>query len=352
MVLMVTVSISETYDLSTKVNKMTLIGIHTPTKELIQKTYPGLCMNFKYFQVKSVDVALATAQTLPLGVDQIGLDQTKIHPQDMMNPILYKATSNDSWSVLEARIMGYVNQSTGGVDGLHTELNGNMAFTDKDNLTPIADEHNVYYSLLSNRDGFKMAGVREGVRMKGLVPLVFDKWFTHGENVGYLAGAQEDVAYGIEQSSSGNYQRGGIKARGMRGAPHRMPRINTTYLTGIGASDGAEGGQWAHNGMGDGSPTNIQIQMPEIPPVMLGAIILPPATADNGIIYYRMVTRAWIEFTDARPITEITSFAQMDSLYSGYVYHSDYNEQAKVMDATTDMVDVKNADIEKIMEGR
>ena len=348
MVNMVTVSISETYDLSTKVNKMTLIGVHTPTKELIQKTYPGLCMNFKYFRIKSVDVALATAQTLPLGVNEIGLDQTKIHPQDMMNPILYKATSNDSWSMLEARLMGYIQQF--GAINAQTELHGTMAFSDKDNVTGITDEHNVYYSLLSNRDGWKMAGVREGIRMKGLVPLVFDKWYTHGENS--TNGSTEDTGFDMVQNSNGNYQRSALKAYGLRGRPHPMPKLNTTYLTGIGAGGEVLGTNTQSNGMGDGYPVNAQILMPDIPPVMLGAIILPPATADNGIIYYRMVTRAWIEFTDARPITELTTFSQMDSVYSSLVYHSDYNEQSKMMDATTDMVDVKNAEIEKIMEGR
>lgn len=344
---MVTVSISETYDLSTKVNKMTVIGIHTPKKELIQKTYPGLCMNCRYFRIKSVDVTLATAQQLPLGVDQIGLDTDKIRPQDMMNPILYKATSNDSFSTLEARLQGLLYQTSLG-GALDAPLKGDMAFAEDENATLIDDEHAVYYSLLSNRDGWKMSPVQNGVRMKGLVPLVFEKWYTNGENIGAAQGG--DLANVLADSITSGVRSTGVvsvQSVGLRGRPHPMPKLNTTYVT----SPGGDGND-VNTGMGTGRPGNAQKEMPDIPPVMLGCIILPPATATTGIIYYRMVTRAYIEFTDVRPITEIASFAQMNQYYASSVYHSDYDEQSKMMDATTNMVDVKNAEIEKIMEGR
>lgn len=336
---MVTVSISETYDLHTVVDKMTLIGIHTPTKELIQKTYPGLAMNYRYFRVKSVDCVLSTAQQLPLGVDQIGLDAGQIRPQDMMNPILYKAVSNDSWSTLEARLNGML------VNTASNPLHGSMAEVENDDVTYIADEHNVYYSLLSNRDGFRAAHPQQGLSMKGLKPLVFEKWWTHGENGGGYA----DAGVGLDPNNDKNALKTDyLYAKGFRGAPHPMPKLNTTYLTG--ATTGV--GSSMYNGMGDGTPNNLQIQMPDIPPVMLGCIILPPCSATTGILYYRMVTRAWIEFSDVRPIQEITSFSQMDSAYAPLVYHSDYVEQSKNMDALTDMVDIKNGEIEKIMEGR
>ena len=44
---MVTVRISETYDLSTKVGKMGIVGIHTPTGSLIDKLWPGLVLQYK-----------------------------------------------------------------------------------------------------------------------------------------------------------------------------------------------------------------------------------------------------------------------------------------------------------------
>lgn len=348
---MVTVSISETYDLHTVVDKMTLIGIHTPNKELIRKMYPGLCMNYKYFRIKGVDVALSTAQTLPLSPDQIGLTQDKINPQDMMNPILYKAVSNDSWSTLEYRIRGLIDQVESGSYAT-VPLSGNMADVENDGATGIADEHGVYYSLLSNRDGFRVAHPQQGLRMKGLRPIVFQKLYSDAVNT-TRANLGNDTIDSYVQKADETFGRVAINNGSvvMRGRAVPMPRINTTYLTGIGLASDEYGTNYTGNGMGDGTPTNCQIDMPNLRPVMLGAIILPPVTATTGILYYRMVCRAHIEFSDVRPITDITSFAGMNGL-SPYVYHSDYDEQSKNMDALTDMVDVKNAEIEKIMEGR
>lgn len=342
---MVVVSLSETYDLHTQVNKMTLIGIHTPTKELIEKTYPGLAMNCKYFRIKSVDVALSTAQTLPLGVDQIGLDEGQIHPQDMMNPILYKAVSNDSWSTLEARLMGLYDQSMGAT--ATPPLNGSMAFAEPDGVTGISDEHQVYYSLLSNRDGFKIAHPQQGLSMKGLVPLVFEKLYNFGENEYNTS----DVADVILENAGGNLIKNPMSARSMRGRPRPMPKMNTTYLTSASGENDVNDTA-VKNGMRNGLPRNCQAVMPDIPPVMLGCIVLPPVSATTGILYYRMVCRAFIEFSEVRPIQEITSFSQMNTAYGSLVYHTDYVEQSKSMDETTDMVDIKNGNIEKIMEGR
>lgn len=349
---MVTVSISETYDLHTVVNKMTLIGIHTPKKELIQKMYPGLCLNYKYFRIKSVDVSLSTAQTLPLSPGEIGLDANQIRPQDMMNPILYKAVSNDSWNTLEYRIKGLLNQ--GFYPGYATPpLSGDMATVENDGVTNVTDEHGVYYALLSNRDGFRVAHPQTGLTMKGLCPIVFQKLYSDAINTTNNHVMSDITPSIVEKTDNTIAVVNENKAVAvMRGRAVPMPRINTTYLTGAGVSTDAQTTNWTANGMGNGTPLNFQNQMPDVPPVMLGAILLPPTTATTGILYYRMVCRAYIEFTDVRPITDVTAFSSMETYLSPVVYHSDYANQSKDMDATTEMVDVKNADIEKVMEGR
>lgn len=58
---MPTVTIRETYDLSTKANKMTLIGIHTPTSNIIQRLYPGFCEQYKMVRILHQNVRLACA---------------------------------------------------------------------------------------------------------------------------------------------------------------------------------------------------------------------------------------------------------------------------------------------------
>lgn len=350
MIVLVTVTVSETYDLSTQINKMSLIGIHTPGKSLIQKSYPGLLMNSKYISIDKIDVTLAAVSTLPISPDQVGLDVNDIAPQDMMNPILYKAVSNDSMSNIEARLHGL------GYNG-GDKVTGSMVDATDDAVTGLSDEFNVYYSLLSNRDGFRIAHPQQGLQMKGLVPLVFEKYY----NVGTFVSTSENIDGGIPEGDDAtaaadrypviNADQNGAtlgyaNVQSMRGRPHKMPRFPTTYVT---SADTASSGRQP-NGMGNGVPYNGQISMPDILPVYLGLIIMPPAK--RTIMYYRMVVRAYLTFTEVRPMSEIASFAGLNSGYGSEVYHTDYALQSKQMDTSTDLADVQNANIEKIMEGR
>lgn len=350
MIVLVTVTVSETYDLSTQIDKMSLIGIHTPGKSLIQKSYPGLLMNSKYLSIDKVDVTVAAVSTLPISPDQVGLDVNDIAPQDMMNPILYKAVSNDSMSNIEARLHGL------GFNG-GDKVSGSMVDATDDAVTGLSDEFNVYYSLLSNRDGFRVAHPQQGLQMKGLVPLVFEKYY----NVGSFRSTNEDIDGGIPEgddatSAADRYpvinadQNGAtlgyVNVQSMRGRPHRMPRFPTTYVTGVGTSGNGNAG----NGMGTSEPRNSQSLMPDILPVYMGCIIMPPAK--RTIMYYRMVCRAYLTFSEVRPLSEISSFASLNQYYGNEVYHTDYAIQSKQMEVTTDFADVQNANIEKIMEGR
>lgn len=345
---MVMVSVSETYDIQTKVNKMTLIGIHTPKKSLIQKTYPGLAMNCKYWRIDHVDVDIAAVSTLPLSPEQVGFDTGDVAPQDMLNPILYKACSNDSWSTLEARLNGLMTQASLPSPYVAPTFSGNMAECEDDSVTTLTDEHGVYYSLLSDHDGFRIAGVQQGLSMHGLVPLVFEALYSHGESGATVGG---DSAPGIVEGADGlvNY---GIQAYRMRGHARPMPRINTTYLTGVEPVKEAavENTNYVRNGMGDGTPANFQKEMPDVPPIMLGCVVMPPMT--NTPMWFRMVVRAFIEFTDVRPITEIASFYGMSTQYAPEVYHSNYATLSRNMEQKTDMVDGRGVEkIDKIMEG-
>lgn len=355
---MVTVSISEVFDLSTVKDKMTLIGVHTPTKELIQKTYPGLCMNSKYCRIVKTDVVLsAVSGTVAITPDMVGDNSVNgIAPEDVLNPILYKAVSNDSWSTLEARLMGLYAQAHSYTAFPAPLIKGSQAFAENDEVTGLDDEFGVYYSLLSHRDGFKIAPIQAGLEMRGLVPMVFEKYYTHGENVG--SNVNSDVGSAIVEGDDGKLRKEAPNPRAMRGRPHPMPRFNTTYLTGINPGqntvmtpDPVRGTNFQNAGMGaNQSPTNYQIEMPDIPPVMLACILMPPCKKTK--LFFRMRVRTWLEFSEVRPIQEITSFSDMETLYAPLVYHSDYAEQSSKMDVKTDLVDTKNADITKIMEGR
>lgn len=342
---MVRVSVSETYDLSTQTNKMSLIGIHTPDKMLIQKTYPGLCMNSKYCRILSQDVVIACASLEPADPLQIGTAAGSIAPEDMFNPILYKAVSNASMSQIEARMQGLSQSLTNTIDG-------HQAVVDNDEVALVADEFPVYYALLSNRDGFRAANPQQGFSMTGLVPLVFERLDNAGvsltSDATQLAGNNafpvigKDANGGIDVVSKSIYS--------MRGNAKPMPRFPTTILTGVDNSSAAAGTNFMYNGMGNGLPANYQINMPDIPVCYTACIIVPPSRLHK--LYYRLLVRTHIEFSEVRPITEIAGFGALAANYYPDVYYNDYRSLSKELaDTCTTQVDVKSADIEKIMEG-
>lgn len=348
---MVKVSVSETYDLSTQTNKMSLIGIHTPDKTLIQKTYPGLCINSKYCKILSQDVVIACASLEPADPLQIGTAPGSIAPEDMFNPILYKAVSNASMSQIEYRMHGLL------APGATNTVHGHQAIVDNDEVTTIADEFPAYYSLLSNRDGFKTANPQHGLEMRGLVPLVFERldnagiWSSDQASVASLNNTYPMLSVNTGEGATGLTDKVGITVRSMRGNAKPMPRFPTTILTSASPSSDASvvGTDFQYNGMGDGFPANEQINMPDIPICFTACIIVPPSKLHK--LYYRMVVRTYLEFSEVRPISEITGFYGLASSVYPDVYYSDYRELSKFADTKTTQVDVKSADIEKIMEG-
>lgn len=351
---MVTVHISETYDLHSKVGKMTLIGIHTPTRDLIKRTYPGLAMNHKFFHIDHVSVRLAAVSTLPISPDQVGLDTGDIAPEDMLNPILYKAVTNESWSTIEARLNGLRTDSANAV--------GNMLDYSPDNVTGLSDDFNVYYSLLANRTGFKIAHPQQGLSMSKLVPLVFDRYYSNGQNQNTFVDMEESEGYVMDDTIEANaiamQSSGPVQSvapmYSIRGRPHKLPRMNTTFITSVkGTSTSGTTSDISAIGFKSDNnqylPGNAQAQMPACPPLYCGMIIMPPAR--RTIMFYRLVCTAQISFSGVRPIQDVANFQTLSERYGPYVYHSDYSTQSKAMSKTTDLVDVDGAEIVKIMEG-
>lgn len=322
---MVFVKVRETYDLHTVKNKMTVIGIHTPRPGILKRNFPGLLMQCRAYRPVSADVRVACASVLPLDPRGVGTSTDDVAPEDVFNPILYKAMSNLGMSQLEARINAMAGiQPTAG-----TDVYGDTALADVDSLTDMADEFPVYYGLLSQSGVWRHANPQAGLEMKGLKPLVYELVYNMNDQIAPGTSGTPPTGTSFPGADS-EAQFSGIGLQSIRGKAKPMPFINTTAY-----SRHTEGGQLKDISAPGFSGTGVE-QAEEIIPyltVMCGCIIIPPSRLHE--LFYRMVVEWTIEFSSIRPLGEITSFGGLSAL--GNVTHfQNYNYSATKKAVTGD----------------
>lgn len=307
---MVFVKVRETYDLKTVKNKMTVIGIHTPNPLILKRNYPGLLMQCKAYRPYSCDVTVACASMMPLDPLGVGTTEGTVAPEDLFNPILYKAMSNKGMSQLEARMHYMLNNAPGGVDIL-----GSSAMVDADTVTDQADEFNIYYGLLSQTHDWKHANPQQGLTMTGLRPLVYDVVATQGDTSLLGISDSGDIPQALVDHEGYKVPVGGTTL--FLGKAKEMPFMNTTFYTLEHSKDIG----YARPGF-NVDPMNTEIDVPWAQ-IMCGCIIVPPSKQHE--LFYRMVCEWTIEFSSIRPLSEITNFVGLGIVgqnqhYANYSY--------------------------------
>lgn len=370
------VKVSETYDLSTKPDKMGLLGIHTPDGKLVYDMWQGFYQNFRKMRYVSCDVAMACASMLPADPLQIGVEAGDIAPQDMFNPILYKACSNDSMSNLLNKIY-----ASGGDRQGDTWLNKNSVSAENTpefvyDSTKDIDQFAMYYGLLADTDGWRKAMPQAGLEMRNLVPLTFSLVATQGQPsvVGGLGVGADLLLYpgtgGDELSNNEKIvTRVADIGRYMRGDTRRMPAFDTMVMTADGTiRNDARDTVASVDSSGDfpkvgddilslrppgRGVSNLIVPNLDAPNCFVGAIVLPPAKLNR--LYYRLKVTWTVEFTQPRPLTDITNWYGL-ALVGERSYGSDYEVQSALITRGSaknqeGMVDAGDMDITKIMEG-
>lgn len=343
---MVTVTVSETYDLCTKPNKMSLLGIRTPPVAFIRKMYPGFFMNFKMMKIEKCDVAMSCASVLPADPQQIGTETGSIAPADMMNPILYKAVSNESMSTIEARLAGLIGTQS---------FEGQSVIGTVDGVTTATDEFPAYYGLLSNRDGWRVAVPQQGLSMTNLVPLCFEQLYNYAWN-GPDNARSKDLVHTISDTETVEFKN---LLNPIRGNSKPLPAFATSVLSGrlndqqkpIVSSPGFTAEDIARDGSPGDIPPDAFTQVPDIGPFYVACIVMPPSKLQ--VLYYRLVVRWTCSFYGPRQISEITSINRLSSVgantfFSNYTFGTALGTK-EVSDQA--MVTTADAGIQKIMEG-
>lgn len=311
---MVVVRVAETYDLSTQVDKVGMLGIHTPDGELLRELWQGFFDNYRYVRIVGCDVTLACASVLPADPLQIGNEAGEIAPQDMFNPILYKAVSNDSFDRLLNRMYALNDVSALGsvAEGVVTSATG-------------LDQYDLYYGLLADPDGWKKSMPQQGLSMRSLYPIVHQVLSNYGQftRPQDAMGLDEMVNAVPTVGSTGavsTYNTGLV----MKGPSLRMPRIPTKVID-------VELGTELDN---------------DFVKTYVACIITPPAKSTK--MYYRMRVVWSYEFIEPRPRGQGAGWKEYTD-WGERSYASDYVEQSKVMTEKSGMVDGNGIAIEKVM---
>lgn len=326
---MVFVKVSETYDLSTKIGKMGIVGIHTPDSDLITRHYGGFIQNMKFAKFVKCDVAMACASMLPADPLQIGMEAGSIAPQDMFNPILYTAVSNDSMSNILGFIQGQDDSIKSLVKNSIVDIQDG-AFKNSDDGA--VDQFNMYYALLSDADGWRKAMPQAGLEMRGLVPVVFGVSANTGMLPALNSAQNSPAVPGVKDGAPSAQT-----VEFIRGPSMRMPHFPTHRFATTAQKD-----------VFLANDVCIESQLRNPPTAYVAIVVLPPAKQNQ--LYYRLKVTWTIEFSAPRSMTEVLSWRALANL-GEQSYGTDYATQSKAMAVTTDMVDTQGADINKIMEG-
>lgn len=320
---MVFVKVRETYDLHTLKSKMSVIGIHTPGGNIVKRNYPGLLMQCKGYRPVSCDVAVACASMMPLDPLGIGTTEGDVAPEDVFNPILYKAVSNWSMSQIEQY--------------MHTGLpNQALASVDYDNDGVTDDDFPLYYGLLSQTHEWKHANPQQGLRMSGLKPLVYETYQSIGDNG--VTGA-----IGIQSIGNDDAPGGIIPVQTFRGRAHELPMLNTTVPQVSGSPGAVDTSSAGFGAFG----VNAELSVPS-PKIFCGLIIVPPSRLHQ--LFYRMVVEWTLEFSQIRPLGDITTWAGLQAMGNNTHWMSYDFGTSKVLTDTSEMVDtVEDMGLTKVM---
>lgn len=322
---MATVRITETYDMKTTVGKLGVVGIHTPKWGQMMRLYPGLMMQHRFARFKKCDIVGACASVLPADPLQVGVSSGMVAPEDMFNPILMKAVTNEGFDTVVNMIYNASQvQTLGSVNEVET-----------DGIDITADNAmDIYYALLEQNKKWKKAMPQNGFMMRGLVPIAHTLLSTYGTTFKPLnevvesGKAQAPNISLVNASNQDGVGAGTSKAITFRGKSVRMPKFPLQVFQ--------------HDGTG---------QITNYPDLetFVACLVLPPAKLHE--FYYRMRVTWTVEFSGLISTTEYGTVANIEQ--NGVISHgSNYSfAQSKTkLDNTTDSVDTSDVEIKKIME--
>lgn len=335
---------TETYDVNTLLNELSLLAIHTPQAPSLKRMFHGFFEQYSKFKILGCNFRMVCATKQELSPIEAGSEAGQIDPRNVLNPILFKACTGEHIDSLCDQIYNRTEEvasagayGNGGSISQHIDTSDNAIRS--------------YYSLLAD-DSWRKEHPQAGITVMGLKPMVHKvvttqpfKWNVASGNgqgiarpsVGNVSGPDQTNAllgFGGQSGSSNTTIDSVNPSIFVSNGLTEMPWLDTSYTALV---------QYRDN---EGAPTTQQKASKlcaNVPRVYMGCLILPPSIGANSAnLYYRIQINWHVLFKDFRtvqdlmPITADGTFVDdpdqvaMQSLSAYKTYFNMYHTASKL----------------------
>lgn len=326
-------SYREIVDLNTESNKVSAIGIHTPTGDTPRKMFPGLFKQYKKYKYRGCSIAFYPAARLPADPSQVsyGAGEPPIDPRDLMNNILVHGCHGNDMGTILNKLYGDNNAISDSGDRLDAGID--YPFLDTDPWYEIMER--LYYKALTDKT-WKQAGVQRGFFKKGLRPLVYSLATNHQitPSSQFMLGAHTNELGGFFSpggvptseyedatvESSGDSFNNLVNTEGVQFFTPRLTRLGWMDTRNV-ITNGYVGTDPDTSGADAGTNIEIaltqglveQVNWAELPKIYMLMILLPPAYKTE--LYFRAVITHHFAFKGFRGISMLPEQTGVPSYY-------------------------------------
>lgn len=307
-------SYQEVIDLHTESDRVTVLGIHTPTGSFPRQMFKGFFDQFKKYKYLGCSISLVPAARLPADPSMISYEggEAVLDARDLMNPLMFHGCHGDDLGTILNQLYGDdagVSDSIVGIDvGGNTPIGTYEAF------------ERLYYKALTDKS-WKKAHPMKGFRKSGLRPLVYSMATNRQLMPGSVSTILGDNAP-LGFDSAGNFRNPlgdpssdfDINEEESAITVHPNTKRNlqffTPKLTGLGWIDTrnvlTKGREYEDDGTLDEQliydiNNAFEVNYAELPKIFMGCILLPPAYKTEQ--YYRMIVNHSFAFKQFRGIS-------------------------------------------------
>lgn len=303
-------SYQEVVDLHTESDKVTAIGIHTPTGDTPRKMFKGYFDQYKRYKYYGASIKFVPAARLPADLEGVSYaaNEPGVDPRDLMNPILVHGCHGNDMGTILNKLYGDNNEISDSADRLDSIISG---ITQDD---PFYDAmERLYYKALTDTT-WKKANVQRGFKKTNLRPLVYSLAVNHQIMPGFglsedgelvLDGGLPTNEYNGSGTSSDATISNPVSNENIKFFTPRLMRLgwmdtrqtitNATAIEDVNLSDPSAIATAIHQGLVN------QVRYSELEKLFMLMILLPPAYKTE--VHFRCIISHHFGFKDFRGIS-------------------------------------------------